>query len=147
MARTAILLAFFLAGACSPSGESEVRAPMAEAAGPELARIELSGEKPSAGFDLRSPCEGDLVVEIGEQSEAEARSYLLTVSAYYGSEKRRIAAHTPYPTGASGEVLIPSAVCAGARRIEIEAQPIHGELKRDFRLPVVVKTRAPKGGG
>src|SRR5687768_15679650 len=138
MMRTATLLAAFLAGACSPSEEGEVRAPMAESAGPELARLVITGEKPIAGFDLGSPCEGDLIVEIGEQSEAAARSYLLTVSGIYGGEKRRIGAHTPYPTGASGQIVIPHDVCVGARRIEVEAQPIHGRLARDFKLPVTI---------
>lgn len=119
---------------------------MAESAGPELARLLITGEKPIAGFDLGSPCEGDLIVEIGEQSEAAARSYLLTVSGVYGGEKRRIGAHTPYPTGSSGRIVIRRDVCAGARRIEVEAQPIHGRLARDFRLPVVVKAAGPKAG-
>ena len=146
MARALILLAYLMAGACSPSEEGEVRAPMAESARPELARLVITGAKPIASFDLGSPCKGDLIVEVGEQSQAAARSYLLTVSGVYGGEKRRIGAHTPYPTGSSGQIVIPHDVCAGARRIEVEAQPIHGRLARDFNLPVVIKTAGAKAG-
>jgi len=136
MARTAILLAFFLAGACSPSGEGEMRAPDSEPG--KAMRVRLTAKAPRAALDRLTKCAGDLVVEIGETSPSDA-AYILVVTGRFGAEQRRLAAHTPYPTGAGGRFVIARDECAGADGIEIEAQPIHGRtLPEGLEVPVSV---------
>lgn len=133
MARTAILLAFFLAGACSPPEEGEMRSPKAEGGMAHAPPIRLTAKAPRAPLD--TPCRGNLLVRVGKSPESTA--YLLVVTGLFGEERRRLAAHTPYPTGAGGEIFIVQEDCAGADAIEIEAQPIHGAaLPSRFRVDV-----------
>jgi hypothetical protein len=141
MARALILLAFFVAGACSPSGKDEMRAPNSETG--KAMQVRLTAKSPRAALDRLAQCSGDLVVEIGATSPSDA-AYILVVTGRFGAERRRIAAHTPYPTGAGGRFVIAGDECAGADGIEIEAQPIHGRTLPDG-LEVPVSVSLPPG--
>ena len=144
MARAAILLAFFLAGACSPSEEGQMGAPKAESGDREKLEVRLTARAPTAALD-RLKCGGDLVVDVGEPAGARAdTAYLIVVTGRFGAERRRLAAHTPYPTGSAGRFVIARDECAGADSIEIEAQPIHGSALPDG-LEVPVSVSAPRG--
>ena len=141
MARIAILLAFFLAGACSPSGESEMRAPKPDSGGDAMASLVLTGQRPSAAIGNVRKCAGDLIVEVGEIKAPG--DYVLVVTGRFGAERRPIASHTPYPTGSGGRFVIKRDACAEADAIEIEAQPMHGEaLPAGLEIPVAISAAA-----